>query len=231
MSRQEAKPRSEFERKIVLEAPAHFALARRLVDGTLLKEEAVLFARVKRVLELRERGWKLEQIAQEVGVTLTALQKFQNRGRFRVMAQFVRWSATSTDTKVQDERAKGERARFDALGTKALDFLERCFERDPKGEFRSKADARWATQLIAKGKGWDEPQDARRRIGEIKIGVIMAQQAAIRASDEKFHVVVQAEPAPALMAIEAKADELYDFEEGGGAVEEEEVDVQQIPES
>jgi len=180
------RPRSEFEQRVRAEAPAYCALARRLVDDTLTEKERVWFEWTGRVLELKGRGVSAMLIAEDLGITEGKYRAFIQQGAFRTIAQFIRDRAGSNDAKIVAERAKNERARFEALGPKALAFLEECLAVDEKGAFKSRADARWATAIIVKGKGWDEPQDAHRRLGEIKIGVIMAQQAAIRQSDQRI---------------------------------------------
>lgn len=248
------KPRTDFERTIAVEMPAMLGLARRLVDDTLRPIERQGLEMTKAILRLQGQNYTQPQMCEELKVKLPRLASFVTRGTFRVCSKWLRERETSTDSKVVDQREKAERARFEALGGKALDFLELCFERDPKGQYKSKVDAKWATAIVAKGKGWDERSE-HTRMPDIKIGVIVAQQQAIRKSDATYHggrVVVEvggqratvalpepAPPAPLSLAepfvpehegLDAKSDELFDLEEGAGAIEsEDDVEVEQIP--
>lgn len=193
--------RSDFERQVAIDNPTFVALARRLVEDTLTRNERDMLARTVRVLELRDAGWNVTHIAEDLKINVQALSSFLSRGTFRIMARYVKERRANPNDKERVLREKSERARFEALGPKALDFLENCLDRDPVNpkEWKDRKEAKWATELIARGKGWDEPTEAgRRMIGELRVAVVVAQQGAIRQSDSMHHIVaVDVTPQPA----------------------------------
>lgn len=182
-SRVSGGPRTDFERQVALDMPSMVGLARRLVTDTLKRDEREQVARTEKFLELVEQGWNATQIAPEVGMSPHALHQWTGRARFRVFSMWVKERTLRPDDKTKLVRASTERARFEALGPKALDFLEDAFRRDAAGKYLDRREAKWATEMVAKGKGWTEPELARRDVGELKVSVVVAQQTAIRASD------------------------------------------------
>jgi hypothetical protein len=177
-------PRNEFERMVVVEFPASVNLARRLVDGSLNAQETVTLERARNILAWREEGLKGAQIAERLGLQMSGYAALCQRANFRLMCRWLRERQIIVDKRAEQTAEKSERARLERLGAPALDYLEDAFARDPKtGRYLDVKRAERATALIAKGKGWDEPERQLGIIGELSVTLVMAKGADVRASD------------------------------------------------
>lgn len=159
---------------------------------------------VQQVLGWRGEGKPVREIAGLLGLNVKTTEARVAKPWFKKIAAELEQQANDSAIMTASARARMHKL----MSTAGIEFLESCLEKQG-GKFVSRADARWATDRLLPATGLNEAEDSRRRLGDIKLGVIMAQQAAIRASDAKIHVVeVKALPAP------AEAPELLGDDEG-----------------
>ena len=164
-------------------------LARRLFDNALRPHERTRLIKIKRVKHLRESGKTGTQIAAELNMTRTNLRAFEKTEAFRVTMLFLLEQATRPGHDASIERRLTERAEWNSLAAKSLDYYREAFARDENGEYLSVERAERAAKLVAEGQGWTEPEPQAQKPQTIKLGVIQAAMAAIAATDRGDTVV------------------------------------------
>lgn len=196
----------------------------------LTDADRVAFAH--QVVAWKQKGLTNREMAERSGLNVKAFESRMQKDWFKALASQARGEKTPVPLDAAPEVQVGEaRKRMTRLmSEKGVEFLETCLSKDGKtGQFVSRADARYAVDRLLPATGLNEAEDGRRRLGDIKLGVIMAQMAAIRGSDARHHAPIQV--APAQLASPARSAELDDIDEGGGdAIIDEEPEVIQIPE-
>ena len=180
------------------------------------QEERIAFAR--QAVAWQAEGLTIAQIAKRFDMNNDAVNSRMHKPWFKELAARIRTEEAIVD-KVPERIDKEEvaavlaRAQMAKLLPKSIAFLDSCLEQDAGGKFLNRSDARYATDRVLPATGMNEPEDSRRRLGDIKLGVIMAQMAAIKKSDAKFHdvptITVQAphwpSPQPNLAPLRARS--------------------------
>jgi hypothetical protein len=141
------------------------------------------------VLHLREKGLSLRAIAIELHTTENALKAFTRRGVFRTMAKFLGAQESAPDARMQADRQRDERRRWNERTSDALAYFEAAFEKDVHGKYVDAGRAERAAKLVAESQGWTEPEAPAPKPQTLKLGVIQAAMAAIAASDRGETVV------------------------------------------
>jgi len=165
------------------------ALARRLFDHTLRPTDQTRLVTIRRVLDAQAAGKIIPQIAADCGMSPQNLRNFMKTEHFRITAQFLHDQAQKPGTDGQRERQQSERAEWNALAPKSLDYYRDAFARDADGAYVSVERAERAAGLVAKGQGWTEPEPPAPKPQTLKLGVIQAAMQAIAASDRGETVV------------------------------------------
>lgn len=106
---------------------------------------------------MRGHGLSLRVIAVELDTTENTLKKFNARGVFRTIAQFLHEQEAGSDSLVQAQRQREKRRRWDEFAPDALDYFDAAFEKDANGEYLDANRAERAAFLVAKSQGWIEP--------------------------------------------------------------------------
>ena len=172
------------------------ALATRLVDGTLRPAEQAQLDRTREIRARQQRGETTLQIAAALKMTPQNLRSYMAGQHFRVTMRYLAEQDAKPSEVVAFDRRATERAEWNALAPRALEFYRRAFAVDAKGNYVNADRAERAAKLLADGQGWTAPEPTAVRQQALKPGVIQAQMHAIAATDRGETVVrVQVEVA------------------------------------
>lgn len=159
-------------------------LKRRLDTDTLSDADKERLELTRRLRELRAEGRSFEECGELLAVNPKTLAKFARGGVFKLLSDHLEGLESGEDAEASERLVRQAKQDFAGLAPSAIAFLRSCFKRTEDGkDFADRGDAQWATQLVAKGIGLTEPQNAVRPVIQINLGVIQAELQEVGRDD------------------------------------------------
>lgn len=169
-----------------------FAVERRLERNLLSDQDKEQLEQTGKVRKLMKTGASTREVARALGMHEYALTRLLAAPIFNVYNKHLEEVEKGDNQKIVDRIVRQAKSDFAQFAPDAIAFIRGCFARTTDGKWLDKADAQWATQLVAKGLGLTEPETAVRPIIHIQTAAIRIETEQVREDDEEARRALKA---------------------------------------